>query len=253
MDLAKKYIRGIYRKFDKLPVYYPGSLIKVGDILSFPGNKPLGEPNGIYGNLREDYLRGEIIEVYYDNGNLPYNFITNNEVSLEVSGSASAPNLGAGELKFSFSTEGATVLIAEGVNSEGMSDLRQLQSVINLNSQEIDWNNKFVVTEVETARKALIFQSETKNAELLLKANIENLEIAGEEIYGLDAEIDFRVIRQSGASFIIPWMDNITVFMKLNRVKRNGRTSPFKNKSEFVDSYEILETYSLSEKLDVVK
>lgn len=253
MDLAKKYIKSIYRKYGKLPVYYPGSLIKVGDILSFKGNKPLGEPNGIYGNLREDYLRGEIIDVYYDNGSLPYNFITNNEVTLEVAGSATVPNLGAGELKFSFSKEGATVLIAEGVNSEGMADLRQLQSVINLNSGEIDWDDKFVVTEVEIARKALIFQSQSTNAELLLKANMENLEIAGEEIYGLDAGIDFRVVKQQGASFLIPWIDNVTIFMKLNRIKRNGQIAPFKNRSELYDKYEILESYSLSEKMEEVK
>lgn len=228
MDLAKKYVKSVAKRFQKLPVYYPGRVVRVGDILSFGKNylglpkNPFGEPVGVFGNLVNEPKFGNLIEIESGATDQIYHFVSEKEVDITIGGTASAPDLVTGEFKFSFKQVGATLVVAKGTNSLRMANQSQLKTVIQNHQTSINWEEFYVVTEVETAKKLLVYQSATNSGELVISANVDEIQIGGSEIYGIDAGIDFKVKKYVNSSFIIPWSDNKTLFMKLVRVRRNG-------------------------------
>ncbi|WP_192345897.1 hypothetical protein [Algoriphagus sp. Y33] len=228
MDLAKKYVKSISRKFQKLPIYYPGTKVEVGDIISFGKNigggpkKPFGENVGIFGNVVKDTEFGNQIEVEYGALDRFYQFVSENEVSVQAGGTAELPDLAKGEFKFSFNKEGAIVIIASGVELVRMSNLSQLKRVINEATELLNWREYYIVSGVEIAGTAIVYQSQSKSGELVLKANTENIELFGEDIAGIDAGMDIQIKWSTDNSFVIPDAKNMTLFMKLIRVKSNG-------------------------------
>lgn len=228
MDLAKKYVKSVARRFQKLPVYYPGRVVRVGDILSYGKNSlglpknPFGEPVGVFGNLVNDPKFGNSIETEFGASDQNYHFVSENEVDVTIGGSASAPDLITGEFKFYFKKEGSTMIVANGTNSIRMANQSQLKSVIQQNLTVENWVEFYIVTEVETAKKLLVFQSATNSGELVISANVDEIQIGGSNISGIDAGVDFKVKKYINSSFIIPWAEDKTLFMKLVRVRRNG-------------------------------
>jgi hypothetical protein len=249
MDLAKKYVKSVAKRFQKLPVYYPGRIVKVGDILSFGKNSlglpknPFGEPIGVFGNLVNDSKYGNQIDVESGASDQIYHFVSENEVDLTIGGTVSIPDLVTGEFKFSFKQEGAILLIANGTNSLRMANQTQLNSVIQQHINSKNWSEYYIVTEVETAGKALIYQSISGTGELILSANKDNIQIGGSDILGMDAGIDFNIKSYKNSSFIVPWSENKSIFMKLVRVRKNGEVVGA-SKSIKANEFEI-EEYSI--------
>lgn len=249
MDLAKKYVKGISRKYDKLPVYYPGRMVRVGDVISFGKNvfggpkSPYGEPNGSHGNVLDskDYIGGDSVSVSKDNANLPYNFVSANEVSVDAGADGNVPGLANGDFKFKFEKEGSTLLLAKGTDREFMDNLGQLQKVINLNSGAVNWREMYIVTELEIAERALIVQSNSSNNEIFISTNLKNIGVHGNDLIGVDADVEIKVNWASDHMFNIPWTKDVTLFMKLHRVKSNGDITGLKGIREDENSLVIEE------------
>lgn len=228
MDIAKKYVKTISKRFQKLPVYLPGSCIRVGDILSFGSdkcgrpNKSFGEPIGGFGNIISDSDFGREISVIPGKNERFYSYVSKNEVELQVGENGHLSHLTEGEFKFSFLKEGATIIIAKNIKSLKIENLNQLRNKVIEHHEKLNWKNYYIVYELETAGSALISQSNSAEGELILSANLKEFLIQEENILGIDAGIEFQVKWSKDQSFIIPGGENKPIFMKLLKVKDKG-------------------------------
>lgn len=226
MNLGEKYSKSILRKYDLVPIYYPGTEVSVGDIISYDTNilgnakKPFGTFQ-IKGNLinGETYNLG--LNTIVDKQSKPYNFVSENEVTVTAAIAGELPNIANGDIKFNFGKEGSILLYGVNGKETRIADQFKLESLLQPFSKDRDWNDFYIVTSVIICEKALIYQSNENNGSLYVSASAKNIKIAQDGIDNIDADVSFDVKWKTKQAFSRDWTDNVAVFMKLVQFRRN--------------------------------
>lgn len=220
MNLGEYYSKSIIRKFDLVPVYYPGTEVVPGDIISFgttifdKAKKPFGSFS-IIGNIMESSTYNFPLETKDDQQHKTYNFVSEKEVSVSAAVEAELPTVVNGDLKFTFGKKGSILLYGIGGKETRIKDLFALEDYLKTVAEQRDWNDYYIVTSVIVCAKALIYQSEEDNGSLIVSGLAKNISIGGSEISNIGVEANLSVKWKNKHSFSIDWTDNITVFMKL--------------------------------------
>ncbi|UPZ35303.1 hypothetical protein MUB18_14430 [Sphingobacterium sp. PCS056] len=226
MNLGEHYSKSIIRKFDLIPVYYPGTEVEPGDIISYgttifdKAKKPFGSFS-IIGNITNTTGNGISLEIKVDQNNKSYNFVSENEVTVSAALEAEVPNVIKGDVKFSFGKKGSILLFGVNGKERRIKDLFALEDHLKIVQGERDWNDFYIVTSVITCEKVLAYQSNEDNGSLYVSAFAKNISISGSDIGNVGAAANFSVKWKSKQSFSIDWTENVTLFMKLAHFNGN--------------------------------
>ena len=225
MSVAKKYSKAIIKKFDMIPVYYPGEEIKPGDILDFGASlfrkaaKPIGTFTN-HGNLaRTHSVDFEVTESKYPK---TINLISSKEVSVKPAIKATFPGVAEGDIQFDFSSEGSFLLFGVDAVESKIDNLISLRDQLKSLQISEDWDRYYIVTSVTVCKKALVYEEKEKGGTLIISANTDALSVVSESLSGLNAYVSIDVKWKSKAAFSNDWDDNVTVLMKLAQFKRES-------------------------------
>jgi len=225
MSVAKKYSKSIIKKFDMIPVYYPGEEIKPGDILDFGSSlfrkaaKPIGTFTN-HGNLaRTHSVDFEVTESKYPK---TINLISSKEVSVKPAIKAVFPGVAEGDIQFDFTSEGSFLLFGIDAIESKIDNLISFRDQLKSLHISEDWDRYYIVTSVTVCKKALVYAAQEKGGTLIISANTDALSIVNESLSGLNADVSIDVKWKSKAAFSNDWDDNVTVLMKLAQFKRES-------------------------------
>jgi hypothetical protein len=219
MQLAKDYCKEILRQLDQLAVYLPGRQVDVGDVITFG-------PVGLFSRPLGDFQLVTTLEKLKVNVDKrtdvtpqSYRYASREGTSVSFNGSADAGQIGSGKLTISFSKSGALYLAALNCTREEMTNVNTLERQLVPLQNELDWNNCYIVTSVTRAGRAVIMQSSTTNAEMVIEGQTKQLVATpGNPI---DVNAQFNVTSYKEASFQKDWSNESPLFMTLVRYKMN--------------------------------
>lgn len=241
MRIAKKYSKAIIKKFDMIPVYYPGEEIKPGDILDFGSSlfKKAANPIGTftnYGNLAKTHgINFEVTESKYPK---TINLISSDEVSVKPAVKAVFPGVVEGDIQFDFTSEGSFLLFGIDAIESKIDNLFSLRNQLkNLQVAE-NWDRYYIVTSVMVCKKALVYAAQEKGGTLIISSNTDTLNIDNNSLAGLNGDVSIDIKWKSKAAFSNDWDDNVTVLMKLAQFKRKS-IEPFYKKAVNYKTMEI--------------
>jgi hypothetical protein len=218
---AIMYCRELIKELNMIPVYYPGTPVKPGDVLAFRHFNLLGKPQPISTFTKEfslsDYFK---IDTEKDKEPEPIRFASKEGVSLDFDGSVDVGEFGKGQLSIKFSKSGSTFLAATGVTLERIQNLEKLRSdlVRIKNRYSGDWSKSFIVTSVRVAAKSIIMQSSSENGALVIDGNARNLQPGSPA--EIEASLKLSVSSYKDASFLKDWSDNVEIFFGLSRFRK---------------------------------
>lgn len=218
MGLAKDYCKEIIKELDKIPVFLPGTPVKVGDVITFGKGFIKPRPIGSFSPVSKLSELGIQIEVDNDNDPDPYLYASKGSVGVSFTADANAASTGQGKLDINFRKEGSTYLAAVDCTVSSIKDTSNLEALLKPHKNKIDWKNCFIVTSVTIAKKALIMQSNSESASLTVEGDVKGLQTgAGVNI---DASASVNIKTYTDSSFIKDWSDEVTVFFTLARFRK---------------------------------
>lgn len=244
--LQVMYSKEVAKELTKIAVVLPGAPVEVGQIIHFPfgrrGIWPFRKPAprgafNVITTLSNLNVTPQISESDPDGD--PYIFSSRRTVKIDADfggqGNIAAGTNAEGSLTASFESEGSVYFAAIDCATTRITNLDQIQVDLEQHTNQIVWNETFLVTSVTVAKKALIMQSSTKSASLNVAGDVKGLVTRSGADISANAEIGVRNFKES--SFIKPWSDNVTVFIGLHRFTKNtfgfqpesaiSRMSPF--------------------------
>lgn len=151
------------------------------------------------------------------------------------------------ELEINFNKEGATYFAAIDCKVKSMVDTSNLEQQLETHKNSIDWKNCFIVTSVTVAKRALIMQSNSQSASLVIEGDVKGLQTGSE--LDVDANISLKINTYKDSSFIKDWSENVTVFFTLARYRKKflGDWGMATNKAMYInndsDNYELTPVY----------
>lgn len=224
------YSKEIAKELTKIAVVLPGAPVSPGDIIHFPfgrrGVWPFRKPAPqgafeIVSKLSNLNVIPQLSPI--DSDGDPYIFSSRKSVKVDVNlgGQGNAGQVGTvnGNLKVSFESEGAIYFAAIDCKTTSITNLDQIQVDLQDHTNDIVWNETFLVTSITVASKALIMQSSTNSALLDIAGDIKGL-VTG-NLSDISANANIRIERFKEASLIKPWSDNVTVFFGLHRFTKD--------------------------------
>jgi len=218
MSLAKTYCKEIIKELDKIPVFLPGTPVNVGDIITF--GKSIFEPKPI-GSFRPVSTLSSFNIPYKtkkDHNPDPYRYASKGAVGVTFTADANVTSAGNGKLDITFNQEEATYFAALSCSVTSIVDTSKFVQQLLPFKESIDWGNCFIVTSVTIAERALIMQSNSQSANLVIQGDVKGLEI--DSNLNIDAEISVRVNSYKDSAFIKDWSKNVTVFFTLTRFRK---------------------------------
>ncbi len=219
--LALVYSKELIKELDMIPVYYPGTSVKPGDVLSFKHVNLFGKPQPIGAFTKEasltDYFE---IETEKDKIPQPIRFTSKEGVSLEFDGTVDVGQLGKGQLKIKFTKSGTTFLAAIDMAQERIKNLDKLKSGLFRIRNKFygDWSKSYIVNSVRVASKAIIMQSSSTSGELTIDGDVKNLQ-PGSPV-NIDTSLKLSVSFYKDASFLKEWSDDVEIFFGLSRFRK---------------------------------
>lgn len=262
MSLQILYSKIIAKELGKVAVYLPGEKIDVGDIIQFPKGKGIFKiaPFGSFKKITDLKSLNIQCDVISDSDSTDsYQFTSENIVEINSNlGKKIETNLdslpkGSGKMQLSFSKKGSVFFNAIECSKQSLNNIHNLENEINDNGKQLLWDDTFLVTSVTIASKALVVQSTSKNFQLELNGDIENINSGAMQ---LDIAAKINVTKKKGSALIKEWSDNVTVFMDVMRFKKKffKKANPFDDDSilpEGNDSYRLkLESIDLKKYLN---
>ncbi len=247
MGLAKDYCKEIIKELDKIPVFLPGTPVKVGDVITFGKGFIKPRPIGSFSPVTKLSELGIEIEVEEDNEPDPYLYASKGAVGVSFVADANAGSSGKGKLDINFRKEGSTYLAAVDCRVDSIKDTSDLDVMLEPHKNKIDWKNCFIVTSVTVAKKALIMQSNSESATLSVEGDVKGLQTGTDVDINASASVNIKTYTDS--SFIKDWSDEVTVFFTLARYRKKflgnwglkSKSAMFINDS--YDSYELTPLY----------
>lgn len=221
--LAIMYSKELIRELDMIPVYYPGTPVKPGDVISFKHFNIFGKPQPIGTFTKEASLSDYInIDTESDKDPQPIRFASRDGVSVEFDGNVDVGALGKGQLKISFTKAGTIFLAATGMGLERIKDLDQLKrELVRIKNKFTgDWNKSFIVTSVRVASRAIVMQSGSASGSLTIDGEAKNIQPGSPA--EIDASIKLSVSAFKDASCLKDWSKNVEVFFGLSHFRQKG-------------------------------
>jgi len=226
MSVAKKYSKAIIKKFEMIPVYYPGEDVKPGDILDFGSSllKKASNPIGTFtnhGNLTTTHgIKFDVVESKYPK---TINLISSKEVSVKPAIKAAFPGVAEGDIQFDFASEGSFLLFGVDAVESKIDNLFLLRDQLkNLQTTE-DWDRFYIVTSVTVCKKALVYAAQEKGGMLIISANTNEINVLNNEsLSGINADVSIDVKWKNKAAFSNDWDENVAILMKLAQFKKES-------------------------------
>ena len=219
--LAVTYSKEIIKELDMIPVYYPGTMVKPGDVISFKHFNIFGKPQPV-GQFTKEASLTDYFEIGLETDpNLdPVRFSSRKGVSMEFNAKADVGELGKGELKIAFSREGSSFVAATGMKQVRIRNLDKLKGQLMKHKSKFsgDWSKAFIVTSVRTAQKAMMMQSNSNNGSLTIAGEVKQLQTGAAG--NLDIGASVTVSSYKDAAFIKEWSDNVEIFFGLSRFRK---------------------------------
>lgn len=223
-SLQLAYSKELAKALGKIAIYLPGEEVAVGDIIRFPyGERPLFRnlPLGSFRKISSLSHLG-LTDITTTTSSTPdsYRYTSNQSTSLkfDTEAQASLAHLSlpkaTGDLHIQFSNTGALCFFAVNCYKEQLDHLAELEHRID-SSLDMIWENTFLVTSVTTAQRALIIQSHSDTAEIVLSGHVQGLQ--SNAFGSVQATADIHIQRQSGNLLVKDWSDQTSVFMDVVR------------------------------------
>lgn len=229
MSLVKSYCKEISRELGKIPVYLPGAPVQIGDIIEFGIDGQKRKPIGTFKHVSDLKSLGVHYDVREDRHPDPYKYASKGGVEISFNADAQAGDLGKGELKIAFKKEASIYLAAVDCTENLITDLTVLKEQLKPHIDKYDWKNCFIVTALMSAKKALIMQSNSTNASLVITGEVKGLN-PGDSGLKVDSGIDLKVNSYKDSSFIKDWSDDVSVFFTLATFSKMATGKGFWNR-----------------------
>lgn len=219
MSLAKDYCKELLSQLDQLAVYMPGRAVNVGDVITYGHigvfSRPLGDFQ-VVTTLEE--LNVKVLKRKDQNSD-SYRYASTGGTSASFQADVDAGNMGKGTLNIGFSKAGSLYVAALECKREEMTNLHTLDDQLIPHRQDVDWNNCYIITSVTRAKRAIVMQSSSTSAELVINGQTRDLNPTSGSDVQVNAEFSVKSYRD--ASFIKDWSNEASLFMTLVRYKRN--------------------------------
>lgn len=219
--LAIMYSKELIRELDMIPVYYPGTSVKPGDVLTFKHNNIFGKPQPVGSFKKEASLTDYFdIETEIDSDPDPIRFASQQGVSIDFDADVDVGSLGKGRLNINFSKSGSLYMVAAGMKQERIKNTEKLKSnlVRIKNKFTGDWSKSFIVISVRVAERSMSMQSNSANGSLVIDGNAKFLQPGS--VGPINASLKIGVSAYKDASFMKDWSPNVEVFMGLSRFRK---------------------------------
>jgi hypothetical protein len=247
MSLAKDYCKEIIKELDKIPVFLPGTPVSVGDVITFGKGFVKPRPIGSFDPISKLSSLGVTFQEQDDADPDPYLYASKGSVGVSFTADANAATVGKGKLEINFNKEGATYFAAVDCKVKSIVDTSNLEQQLEPHKNSIDWKNCFIVTSVTVAKRALIMQSNSQSASLVIEGDVKGLQTGSE--LDVDANISLKINTYKDSSFIKDWSENVTVFFTLARYRKKflGDWGMATKKAMYInkdtDNYELTPVY----------
>jgi len=220
MSLAKDYCKEIIKELDKIPVFLPGTPVNVGDIITFGNGFTKPRPVGSFDPVSKLSSFGVSYQVQNekDSDSDSYLYASKGAVGVSFTADANVATVGKGKLEINFNKEGATYLAAIECIVKSIIDTSNLEKQLEPHKNSIDWKNCFIVTSVTIAKRALIMQSNSQSASLVIEGDVKGLQTGSE--LDVDANISIKINTYKDSAFIKDWSENVTLFFTLARYRK---------------------------------
>lgn len=225
--LQISYSKEIAKELGKIAVWFPGTEVKVGDIIQFPyeaeGLLRKNRPFGSFKKISELKQYGVSYKSPRQSTSPdPYQYTSQNTVETNANIGAGVEAMGGfskfkAALNLNFKYEGAIYLLAVDCTTTELVDLGEIEKEVNTNGKELPWEETYLVTSVTVAKKALVVQSTSKNAGISIEGEAKIIE-AG--MASVNAQAKLSIKSTSGDVFIKNWSDDVSIFMDLVKFER---------------------------------
>lgn len=219
------YSKEFARELGKIAVYLPGTSVEIGDIIRFPHGKTFFGKSRPLGSFQK-VTSLKNLDVFYSEPNFSntpdtYHFASVNSVDFNTQGKINLENqllpIGSGEVKISFSSEGAIYFLGVECDTKQLDDLGALENEVNTKGKNLPWEDTYLVVSVTIAKKAFIAQSRSKNSELVVQGNIQGIQTGNT---ALKSNAKINISKQQGDVFTKDWSNDVTVFMGLVKFEK---------------------------------
>ncbi|MFT5819025.1 MAG: hypothetical protein ACI8ZM_000247 [Crocinitomix sp.] len=216
--LAKTYSKEIIKELDKIPVYFPGENVEIGDVITFGKSFFKPRPLGSFQQITDLDSLGIKFEIEKDTTPDSYVYASRKGVEVNFVAEANAGSGVKGKTTINFKKEGSIYFAGVNCLSDHMKSTAHLKAELDKHKNAIDWKNCFIVTGLTIAEKALISQSSSDSASINIEGDVKGFQTGGAK--DLSAKAKFSITKSGSTAFLKDWSSDVTVFFTLMRYRK---------------------------------